>query len=679
MDFLNFILNNGYSINGRGGLGYRPPIIGGAFELVKFDPETNTNNVIVPYKDQEPAQYELEPSQPIHFLWDLYLNPKASTDDKMVILKTIKQREGEDENYDDKFKKYLTRYNNDQETKKLLIDANENKYSRNDIQAVLARHKNALTPKTTATKAEKPIVLNKNRKVADKNHLLNIYNDSLDKSKVIEYEDKYVNNPSPTIKGTYKKRMLDVINYGLDLIKKNPTINTDTIKNSNNNLLVKVNNLISRGNKLKIENNELVEIEKENEKDPWKQEKELMLKEAKAIIDKFTQENQLTILTKNEDNGKEINKIIDEINTAETKSIFDLELKDKEVDKSEVLSNKCINKKLGDAYLSTVEIDGDKFTKAEMKSLYGSGKALEFGVCGLNNSNAMVLFGVQQPKMEVTDFIVEDIYLSKVKPQLEALRARQIQEGYKKKDLIEVPNTSLGAQFCQDNVDRINKIINEMKDYNNVNYQKMYNYNIKLKKIYFNYLKTQVEELIEEYTTITSEKKKEKKLKEINEYKSLMTNKENFDKAFYKNRKYLGIPITINKWNPVEIPEDHDDDDAVNTEEQLKIVQSLQGQKFIPHMKNKYINKYEQVGGSSDIYNKLMTKYLNEDILKGNKFEFMVTVRFSHAIGVYNYTKDPLVTDDNILGTYKASYSHDKRILKYNSVLIPIEKYVMKK
>ena len=141
----------------------------------------------------------------------------------------------------------------------------------------------------------------------------------------------------------------------------------------------------------------------------------------------------------------------------------------------------------------------------------------------------------------------------------------------------------------------------------------------------------------------------------------------------------MGIPITINKWNKVVVPDDYDYDDSPSTEEQINYIIKSQGQKFIPYTDNRYIIGYEQVGGSSKEYNEKMTDYINEDLIQDKRFQFMITVRFKNGIGVYNYTMDNLVDNDFILGKYKNSYAHDTRALKYNSVLIPIEKYILKK
>jgi len=662
MDLLHLILNNGYSpnqISGYGGLGYKPPIFGGELGIVRYD-ENNKPVVSTTYNGKL-ADYGLTIRNPIEFIIGAYNDPRATQDDRDVIL--------------DNFLKKKEATTNFQEKENTLLSSITDKAEKKRIQKLL----NEMNKQNSIEVGNRIKNLGNNNKKA----LIKQFNDRIDikTSGLDDRIEKYENNDSSYNKKALITAYKDQINFGLELIEKNPNVDLSSISEVMETYVEELNKLIVKGAKLKIENNALVEIPKDNDKDPWKQEKELTITGAGKAIKEYWENNEETILKTSKLNSKDINDAITEINNAK---LFDDLITDNEIEQSEELSNNSVDKNTGIDYLKTVSINNEKFTKKEMNGLFTSGKNLEFGVCGVGNSNAKVLYNVRNPQMQVTDFIVDDIYLSKVKPLLEAIRAKQIRKGYKKKDIIEVPETSLGAQFCQDNIDIKNKIINEMKDYENLNYKNMFNKNIELKKIYADELKAELKDLISDYKLETKESKKKNILNVIKEYKKLLTDKNEFDKAFYMNKKYLGVAITINKWNPVEIPEeyydeDYDRDNYVNSVEQLELVKSQQGQKFIPHMKDKYVVKLEQVGGSSDKYNELMTKYLNEDVVKGQKYQFNVTVRFSHGIAVYNYTKDDLVDNDFILGTYKTSYSHDKRNLKYNSVLIPIEKYILKK
>jgi hypothetical protein len=392
---------------------------------------------------------------------------------------------------------------------------------------------------------------------------------------------------------------------------------------------------------------------------------------AKLEIEKYWKETDEVILKEKDDVF--IKRIYKEIN-----DIVILDEPIEEEYKYKTLQKHCVDHEYGDKYLETLGINVNNLTKEERRKLYSSGKALEFSICCLPddngkkkfNSNAVKLFGIKRPEFEVTDFLVEKIF-TKVLQEL------------KKINISKLPSGSLAAQFCHDNIDIKNRIINEMKDYHaNVNYENEYNMNIKLKKKYINSLKIKLQEEVKLYKYYNNEDMK-KKTKEqliiIKGYRDLLTNKDEFDKEFYRDNDYFGIPITMNKFQPIIIPSE-EDYDGVTSLEILKIMKDNQGQKFIPEMKNKKIVSITQVGGLGDDYNKLMTKSINEDMIKNQHFEFTITVRSKNSICVYNYSKDKLADTNCILETYKPAYNvqkikSDKTL---NAVLIPIEKFVRK-
>ena len=689
MDAIILLINNGYNpFTGQGGLGYKPPIEGrihgGQFELVKYNPESKRNDLTISYGGKPAETYELMSTQPTGFLWDAYLSPETSIDDKTIIINTIEKRKQE---FPEEYNKQLINYNKRlDETKRELVKnsserLNELKYKNSELyKKYFPKKKEEIKTQTMTTKvkAPAPVVLNTKRKKEKPDDLLNNLI-MVTKTRTHGLENRIANyekTENPTNKAILIKTYKDTINYGLDLISKNPHINTVAISDKIDKYIEEMNKLILKGNKYELTTEGLVEIINETDKDIWKQDKGLSKKSATKFINEYYEDNEAIELKPLKTYEKEINDIINEINASK---IIDELLTDSDLIETSKLSESCVNKKIGTDYLETVEIDGETLTKKEMDELDTAGKRLEYGVCGSKNKNAITLFNVRKPQMQVTDFLISDIYHSKVKPELQLIRDEQEASGVKKSKLIEVPENDLGAQFCQDNIDMKNEIINEMKDYNNVNYKNMYNINIELKKIYMNELKDEIKNLFEDYKTETSSKKLKKLMKQIEEKKELLTNKDEFDKSFYKNKKYMGIPITINKWNKVVVPDDYDYDDSPSTEEQINYIIKSQGQKFIPYTDNRYIIGYEQVGGSSKEYNEKMTDYINEDLIQDKRFQFMITVRFKNGIGVYNYTMDDLVDNDFILGTYKTSYAHDTRALKYNSVLIPIEKYILKK
>ena len=351
--------------------------------------------------------------------------------------------------------------------------------------------------------------------------------------------------------------------------------------------------------------------------------------------------------------NSKINVIVDKLEGC-SKKLLDKPLPS--LEKSNTLVKECVKQATGDKYLDTVNIAGKPVSRTTFK-FYSKPKLFEYGICGIDNVNAMKLFLIQHPNFQVSDFIVEHIF-----------------QTHKKEIKGKVPNGAQGGQFCQDNIDITNAIINEMKYYEDENYESMYKLNIQLKEIYINELLESINNELIEYLKSNDESI----LDGLKIFIEILSNKDKFDKQFYLENPYLGIAITINKWNPVKIPKDFDFEECPNTPEQVEIIKSNQGQKYIPHMRNRHIISYEYIDASPEV-KKLMTEELNKEIFKGRKFKFYITVGFSKCIGVYDYSSDILVIDDFILGTYHASYTHDKRgEVSFNSVLIPVEKFTLK-
>jgi len=342
------------------------------------------------------------------------------------------------------------------------------------------------------------------------------------------------------------------------------------------------------------------------------------------------------------------------------------------------LSDSCVNIDLVNEYLDSLGIKNMKITP---------GKALEFATAGLDNINAKILFELVHPELKVSDFEIEEIYQTIVRPYLVSLGQKK--EGEKDK--------SMGGSFCVDHIDLRNHIMNEMKDYKShaLDYERGFNINLKLKHQYLNRLKRELIKALREEDEIT-----------IMEIIFNLRDKESFERSFYRDVPYVGFPITMNKWDKIDdskiVFRDSEEagvqkklieskDETVedeyeiiyntpspNTKAQIEEVAKNQKQKFRPHMKKRFIVGLTQTTGSVeyiDAMNEAMRdKFFSEE---GERYEFTITVRMLKNTGVYNYTEDELILDDNILNTYRTAFSLSAT-KKYNGVLIPIEKFKIK-
>lgn len=308
--------------------------------------------------------------------------------------------------------------------------------------------------------------------------------------------------------------------------------------------------------------------------------------------------------------------------------------------KLKVFSEACADKIKAQKYLDSIGIE----------EKIDSGKGLEFAICGLDNKTAKELFNLLHPFMQVSDFIILDLF-EKIKHKIEKATG------------------SASKMFCTDNIDLVNLIFNEMKDYSSgsMNYITSYNANMASQRIYLSKCKT---ELIKALANEDTE--------DIEYYFSILKDRNSFLKSFYANCPYIGFALTMNKFNPIVIPRSYNPNarGVVNTLRQIEKVRSNQDQLFIPFMENKeIIGVIKRTGtfGDSELMNKQMKKAM---FSRNQRYKLLVTARLSYCICQYDYTNDDLVKDDFILGTYKTtSAGQDK---KYNGVLIPIEKFKLK-
>ena len=293
-----------------------------------------------------------------------------------------------------------------------------------------------------------------------------------------------------------------------------------------------------------------------------------------------------------------------------------------------------------------------------LKEYNSSGKPSEFCICGPDNKLAKKIYNVDHPNMQVTDYIAMN-YLPEDKEYL-------------------------GKQFCIDNVDTTNRIFSEMKYYEPINYVSQYNINIQLKEVYIDILKKQFDNFIEKYMSEKDKETKKDIKSNIKAIYKVLSDKKEFNKDFYKYRRYMGVGITMNKFNPIVFPDNFDFSDRIegeNFKTKLERVKASQGQLFAPIMKDQKIIKIEMLTSDLDVrsnFNKEFNKFLK--ISESNPYIFDVTTVFNKGVGVYPYSDDDLVENDFILGVYQSAYAYDDRKrTHYNAVLIPIEKFILEK
>lgn len=398
--------------------------------------------------------------------------------------------------------------------------------------------------------------------------------------------------------------------------------------------------------------------------------------EAMNEVDAYKKNNTFIEL-KPEEYGEEFKDIIKEINDT---VLYEDKYTDAMYEKSKELTMKLPNQDLAYEYMKPIKInnkkkyyneDGtlimttmtNKVTDAVetvsllYKDYSAAGKPSEFSICGLDNKLAKKIYGFDHPNIQNADYIVENILV------------KQNKKG------------GTSKQFCIDHVDTTNKIFSEMKAYKSITslkYKKMYRVNIELKKIYIDILKSQLVDNIKLY--LNEKSKKKINIENLNAYKTnidtlhkVLSDKKEFEKDFYKNSKYVGIGVTMNKFNEIIIPDGYNFNDSPSPKKDILHVKESQGQKFIPHMKDRQIVKITSAAGDT-AFDNAFNKKIN--ISEENPYKYMITCTFVDGVGVYNYTKDGLVDKDFILGTYKCAYPSDSRKHEYyNAVLIPIEMF----
>jgi hypothetical protein len=463
----------------------------------------------------------------------------------------------------------------------------------------------------------------------------------------------------------YIKSINDTISI---ILKINNFAEISIIKNAHNDITLWLSDLneINNNNQYQLENGNLIKIEKEPTV-KGKFDKNLSIDKAKKLIQNYWDTNNKSELTTNKSYNKydkEINQIINQINDfIDNNGLIDQKYTskdDKSFKKAIEFGDKFPDIDLAYSYMDTITVHGEKKLKTmdqKYKEYSSDGKSAEFSICGVNNPLAHKIYGIPTPDMQVSDFIVENIL-----------------------------GSGIGKQFCIDNIDTTNKIFSEMKDYAKCStFMSSYLLNIELKKLYINDLKVELNNLFEKYIIEKDLEKKATMKENIKIYRDTLTDIKLFEKDFYTNRNYIGIGVTMNKFNPIVVPDGYDYSDGPNTKEHIEFVKSRQGQKFAPHMTDRKITHVTyEIKTKPDNVSKFNTEF-NE--LIDVPYSYVITCTFDQGkkygkkvIGVYNYTLDDLVKNDFILGTYKCGFAEDDRYKIYiNSVIIPIEKFILRK
>lgn len=275
-----------------------------------------------------------------------------------------------------------------------------------------------------------------------------------------------------------------------------------------------------------------------------------------------------------------------------------------------------------------------------------AGKPAEFSICGYKNPFAKAFYDVKKPNIQVCDFIVEEI------------------------------TGSSGKQFAIDTVDFDNKLFIEMKYYRGINYIEQYNLNRKLKLIYINDIKNDIKKCILKLHNPVYKNNKESLKTELDNYIDILSTKDKFEHAFYKNNGYLGVGITMNKFANIEDLIDYIN--GPSTEEMINHVKDSQGRVYVPNFNDdRRITKITLETSKASANKNFNEKFNNR--LKGedNPYKYFVTCVFGKVVGVYNYTDDNMLDKNFILKSYKCSYEQLSGT-KFNAVLIPIEKFLLK-
>jgi len=279
------------------------------------------------------------------------------------------------------------------------------------------------------------------------------------------------------------------------------------------------------------------------------------------------------------------------------------------------------------------------------------------------------------------DFI-KDMYDTKVKPVLHELK-KFIEEGKDDKYIrgklqipddvvipksvksLNIPDSIMENSYCHDalSIEGEYKII-EFKYYNNIDIELLIKKN---------------EELKDEYK------------KELQSQGITISDTYEFNISFYKNKPYLGIPLTLNKLTKqrqsyLKIKEN---DTKFRMQSKLKArhaIGRIEHGVYEPSMTMNNLNSFitnTSYNRRSDIVGYFVNKELHKKF-EGKEYEFLMTVKGKETVSTYNLSKDPYITDiSKIFKVYQASHIYDSYTgytdADFKAVLIPAEHFIHNK
>jgi len=279
------------------------------------------------------------------------------------------------------------------------------------------------------------------------------------------------------------------------------------------------------------------------------------------------------------------------------------------------------------------------------------------------------------------DFI-KDMYDTKVKPVLDKLKL-YIESGKdesyirsklqipddvlipKSSKALNIPESIMENSYCHDalSIEGQSKII-EFKYYNNID----------------------IEYLIKKNEELKAEYREELLLKGIT-----IDDPIEFNKSFYKNKPYMGIPLTLNKLTKqrqsyLKIKEG---DTKFRMHSKLKArhaIGRIEHGVYEPSMTMNNINSFitdTKYNRRTDIVGYFVNKELHKKF-EGKEYEFLMTVKGKTTISTYNLSRDPYINDiSKIFKVYQASHIYDSYTgytdADFKAVLIPAEHFIHNK
>ena len=188
---------------------------------------------------------------------------------------------------------------------------------------------------------------------------------------------------------------------------------------------------------------------------------------------------------------------------------------------------------------------------------------------------------------------------------------------------------------------------------------------------------TNINKLISDNEKLNSDN--EELSKKIISQKNILKDSDLFELEFYKNNDYLGLDITLNKFDKINNKSNNMKiNNGVNNDKAIDNAMDALNQNFRPVIIDKKLTRFEKI--SKDLkknkfnleYNIEFDKKINKRVFKKHKkYRITVTLGFRKGVGVYDYTNDNFIKDGFILNYYK--------IKEGTFVRIPYGKFILKK